>query len=49
MAVPVTTSPQFKAGVPKRLFKVPPGVIFWDMSKDGKQFLIPLPKARQER
>src|ERR1700683_25093 len=42
MAVDITTSPEFKAGVPKRLFKVPPGVIYWDVANDGKSFLIPV-------
>ena len=42
MSVDIATSPEFKAGVPKRLFKVPPGVVFWDVSNDGKRFLIPV-------
>jgi serine/threonine protein kinase len=42
MSVAVTTSPEFKAGVPKLLFKVPPGVTFWDVSNNGKRFLIPV-------
>jgi len=41
--VDVTTSPEFKAGVPKPLFKGPPGVIFWEVSSDGKRFLMPVP------
>jgi hypothetical protein len=42
MSVDVTTSPDFKSGVPKLLFKVPPGVVLWDASNDGKRFLIPV-------
>jgi eukaryotic-like serine/threonine-protein kinase len=42
MSVDVTTSPEFKAGVPKPLFKGPPGVIYWDVSSDGKRFLMPV-------
>jgi dipeptidyl aminopeptidase/acylaminoacyl peptidase len=42
MSVDVTTSPEFKAAVPKLLFKVPPGVVFWDVANDGKRFLIPV-------
>lgn len=44
MAVDVNTTGIFQAGVPKALlFKVPPGVIFWDISPDGKRFLIVAP------
>jgi serine/threonine protein kinase len=42
MSVDVTASPEFKAGVPKPLFKGPPGVTFWDVSNDGKRFLMPV-------
>lgn len=42
MSVDVATSPEFKAGVPKPLFKGPPGVTFWEVSSDGKRFLMPL-------
>jgi hypothetical protein len=38
MSVDVTTTLEFKAGVPKLLFKVPPGVVFWDVANDGKRF-----------
>jgi eukaryotic-like serine/threonine-protein kinase len=43
MAVEVSTSGVFQAGVPKSLFKVPPGVLFWDVSPDGKRFLMAAP------
>jgi Tol biopolymer transport system component len=42
MSVDITTSPEFKAAVPKLLFKGPPRVVFWDVSNDGKRFLIPV-------
>jgi hypothetical protein len=45
MAVDVTTTPRFKAGVPKTLFEVRlrpgnSGPSPWDVSADGKRFLI---------
>jgi Tol biopolymer transport system component len=40
-AVPVATSPAFKAGAPQALFKTPV-VPFWDVTADGKKFLIPV-------
>jgi Tol biopolymer transport system component len=43
MAVEVSTTGVFQAGVPKPLFKVPPGVLFWDVSADGQRFLMPAP------
>ncbi len=45
MAVDVTTSGVFQAGIPKQLFKVPPGVLFWDVAPDGKRFVMPAPLA----
>ena len=45
MAVEVSTSGVFQAGVPKALFKVPPGVLFWDVSADGKRFLMAAPSS----
>jgi Tol biopolymer transport system component len=45
MAVEVSTSGVFQAGVPKALFKVPPGVLFWDVTPDGKRFLMAAPNA----
>jgi eukaryotic-like serine/threonine-protein kinase len=43
MAVEVSTSGAFRAGIPRALFKVPPGVLFWDVSPDGKRFLMAAP------
>ena len=45
MAVDVSTSGVFQAGVPKALFKVPAGVVFFDVSADGKRFLVVAPTA----
>ncbi len=45
MAVDVNTSGIFQAGVPKELFKIPPGVLFWDISPDGKRFLMVAPTS----
>ncbi len=43
MSVDVNTSGVFQAGIPKQLFKYPPGVLFYDVSADGKRFLMPAP------
>jgi hypothetical protein len=47
MAVDVTTSPRFQAGVPKPLFRVPPSAsptsFSWDLAPDGSRFLFPAP------
>ena len=43
LAVDVNTRGVFRAGVPKQLFKTPPGVLFYDVSADGKRFLMPAP------
>jgi eukaryotic-like serine/threonine-protein kinase len=45
MAVDVNTSGVFQAGIPKALFKVPAGVLFWDVTSDGKRFLMAAPAA----
>jgi hypothetical protein len=45
MAVDVNTSGVFQAGVPKPLFKVPAGVLFWDVTSDGKRFLMAAPSS----
>jgi eukaryotic-like serine/threonine-protein kinase len=42
MSAEITTTPVFKAGTPKRLFKGPPGLVYWDTTADGKRFLIPV-------
>ncbi|MGH9595034.1 MAG: TolB family protein, partial [Bryobacteraceae bacterium] len=43
MSVAVSTKPTFQAEEPKLLFKAPPGTTFYDVSADGKRFLIPVP------
>jgi Tol biopolymer transport system component/DNA-binding winged helix-turn-helix (wHTH) protein len=43
MAVEVNTSGVFQAGAPKPLFKVPAGVVFWDVDAEGKRFLMAEP------
>jgi len=48
MAVDVSTSGVFQAGVPKTLFKVPAGVLFWDVTSDGKRFLMASPTGTSE-
>jgi eukaryotic-like serine/threonine-protein kinase len=45
MAVPVSTTGVFHAGVPKALFEVPSEVLFYDVSSDGKRFLMAAPSA----
>jgi eukaryotic-like serine/threonine-protein kinase len=49
MAVKVSTSGSFQADVPQALFKLPAGVGVgaWDVSSDGKQFLIAVPLEAQ--
>jgi Tol biopolymer transport system component len=44
-AVEVHAGAAFQAGAPKPLFKVPSGVLFWDVSPDGNRFLMPVPGA----
>ena len=45
MSVEVRAGRTFHAGTPKRLFKVPNGVLFWDVSSDGKRFLMAAPPS----
>jgi Tol biopolymer transport system component len=45
MAVDVSTTGVFQAGVPKALFKAPEGVLFWAVAADGKRFLMASPAA----
>jgi len=57
MAVDVTTTPTFHAGVPKALFAVPPAFmrlsstpgILGDVSPDGQRFLFALPPEKNGR
>jgi eukaryotic-like serine/threonine-protein kinase len=45
MAADVNISGVFRAGVPKPLFKVSLGVINWDVTADGKRFLLAAPSV----
>jgi len=45
MAVEVSTSGVFQAGIPKALFKVPRGELFWDVASDGNRFLMAAPSS----
>ena len=49
MAVDVNTSGVFQAGVPKPLFKVPTGVLFWDVAPDGKRFVMAQPSPESAK
>lgn len=42
-AMEVNAGATFQAGLPKPLFKVPAGVVFWDAAPDGNRFLMPVP------
>ena len=39
MAVEVSTSPVFRAGIPKTLFQFPVGPSAWDVTGDGQKFI----------
>ena len=41
-AMEVRTGAGLQAGTPRPLFKVPAGVLFWDVSPDGMRFLMPV-------
>ncbi len=46
MSVAISTEPTFSvSGPPQALFKVPPNVLFFDVSRDGERFLIPVPEG----
>src|SRR5205823_136078 len=45
MALEVKTGTAFEVGMPKPLFQVPSGVLFWDVTPDGAQFLMPVAGA----
>ena len=45
MSVEVNTQGVFQAGIPKPLFKGPAVVLFWDVSSDGKRFLMAAPST----
>jgi Tol biopolymer transport system component len=42
-AMEVNAGGSFQAGSSKSLFQAPSGVLFWDVSPDGKRFLMPVP------
>ncbi len=48
-AVELNTTGTFQAGVPKPLFKVPAGLVNWDVTPDGKRFLFAAPSATGAR
>jgi hypothetical protein len=43
MSVTVNTKPTFQAEPPQKLFQAPRGTVYYDVSADGKRFLIPVP------
>jgi hypothetical protein len=43
MAVDVTAGAVFQAGTPKPSFKLPTGANAWDVTADGRRFLVALP------
>jgi hypothetical protein len=46
MSVAVETQPTFRVGgPPQALFKTAGGVLFFDVSRDGQRFLIPVPEG----
>jgi tRNA A-37 threonylcarbamoyl transferase component Bud32/WD40 repeat protein len=45
MAVEVTTKPELRVGIPRPLFQLPISDSVWDVSGDGKRFLVPVPVA----
>ena len=48
MAVDVsTTGAALQAGVPKQLFALPPNVGEWDVTADGKRFIVGVPPVQQ--
>jgi dipeptidyl aminopeptidase/acylaminoacyl peptidase len=48
MAVDVTTSSTFQYGIPKQLFALPVNVGDWDVTADGKRFLVAMPLQAQQ-
>jgi eukaryotic-like serine/threonine-protein kinase len=41
-ATEVNAGAALRLGTPKRLFKAPAGVVFWDVAPDGMRFLMPV-------
>ena len=46
MSVDVTTGPTFRAGEPRPLFQLSLGTDVWDVTTDGKRFLVAVPLAQ---
>jgi Tol biopolymer transport system component len=50
MSVEISANPVFQAGVPRVLFQMPPTVSAtsprWDVTADGKRFILPAPTAQ---
>ena len=46
MAVALDTSHGVRPGTPKPLFKLPEGVLAWDVSADGERFLVNVPVVK---
>jgi eukaryotic-like serine/threonine-protein kinase len=45
MSVDIDLKSGFQPGVPKQLFKLPGEVRYWDVTRDGQKFLIPVPAS----
>jgi Tol biopolymer transport system component len=45
MSVDISAKPIFKAGSPRPLFQLPPGVLGFEVTADGRRFLIDTPVA----
>jgi hypothetical protein len=45
MSVEIDMKNGFQPGVPKQLFKMPGVIVYWDVTRDGQKFLIPVPVA----
>jgi hypothetical protein len=45
MLVDISAKPIFKAGAPRPLFQLPPGVLGFEVTADGERFLIDTPVA----
>jgi serine/threonine protein kinase/Tol biopolymer transport system component len=45
MSVDIDMKSGFAPGVPKQLFKLPGEIRFWDVTRDGQKFLIPVPAS----
>ena len=43
MSADIATNPSFQAGIPKPLFTMPANAGNWDMTADGKRFLVVMP------